>query len=124
MNLANKIAMENRAHQRENLAYEQVPGNFLIEVGAQKHVFSQVNDVSISGLGILIDKHIPEGSAVWVSYHSVDFSISIAANVVWSNQLADGVYRMGVQFDSGKMDDNVLLFMTLRKYIDEFGSPL
>jgi hypothetical protein len=28
---------------------------------------------------------------------------------------------MGVQFSNENMDDNVMLFMTLREYIDDFG---
>ena len=112
---------EKRSHQRKNLAYEQIPGNFLIEVGETKHVFTQVNDVSVSGMGMLLDREIAPDTEVRISYHSPEFSVGIGATVIWSEKLGEDVYRLGVKFAIDKMDDNVMLFMTLREYIDDFG---
>lgn len=122
-NLAKKIDMEteNRHHERKNLRYDSIPGKFLIEIGDDKLPFNQVNDVSISGMGILLDQNIPENSQVRISYNSPEFSVSIAAQIIWCDRLSENVYRMGIQFSSDNMDDNVMLFMTLREYIDDFG---
>ena len=72
-------------------------------------------------MGILLDHHIPENSNVQVSYQSDDFSVSIGAEVIWNEKISDNVHRMGIQFSNENMDDNVMLFMTLREYIDDFG---
>lgn len=125
MNLARQEAFdvaEKRRHERKNLAYEQIPGTFQIRFGDKKIEFNQVNDVSISGMGILIDNHLPTKSQVSISYEADDLRISVQAEVVWQEKLSDDVYRMGLQFSNKDVDDNVMLFMTLREYIDEFGS--
>ena len=125
MNLARQEAfdiIEKRRHERKNLAYEQIPGIFQIGFDDKKIEFNQVNDVSISGMGILIDSHVAEKSQVSISYEADDFQIAIQAEVVWQEKLSDDVYRMGLQFSNKNVDENVMLFMTLREYIDEFDT--
>ena len=100
---------------------DKIPGSFHIEYGGEKHAFHLVNDVSISGMGIYLDNKIPDQTEVIVSYVSEDFQVAISGSIIWSEQLTDNSFRMGVQFSSDNMDDNVMLFMTLREYIDDFG---
>ncbi|MDX1812480.1 MAG: PilZ domain-containing protein [Gammaproteobacteria bacterium] len=123
MSLARKVDIqtEKRLHERKNLAYENIPGEFCLEINGQKEVFSQVNDVSISGMGIFLERHIAEKTDLIVSYTSDDFQIAIPGTVIWSEKLDDKGCRIGVQLSSDNMDDNVMLFMTLREYIDDFG---
>jgi len=120
---ASNIVMESekRSHKRKNLDYDQIPGKFQVELGDEAIEFNQVNDVSISGMGLLFPKSISAGDTIRISYVSNDFSTSIEAEVVWEEKLSDGVFRLGVEFSNKKMDDNIMLFMTLREYIDDFG---
>ena len=123
MNPAKKteIVAENRAHDRRNLSFDQIPGEFTIEHAGKKHAFSQVNDVSISGMGILLDACLSVGTQVTVSYEAEDFSVSIGAEIIWSEKLSEALSRIGIQFSNANLDENVMLFMTLREYIDDFG---
>ncbi len=112
---------EKRNHERKNLDYKQIPGKFQVEVEGEKFEFNQVNDVSISGMGLLFERSIPQGQKIRVSYESEEFGTAIDANVIWEEKLSDGVYRLGIEFSNKNMDDNIMLFMTLREYIDDFG---
>lgn len=113
---------EKRNHERKNLNYGQIPGTFQVDLSDESIEFNQVNDVSISGMGMLFPRSVPAGDTIRVSYVSPEFSTSIEAEVVWEEKLSDGVFRLGLEFSNKKMDDNIMLFMTLREYIDEFGA--
>ena len=119
----NKIVqdVDGRNHERKNLVHDQIPGRFVLEYGGEAFVFSQVNDVSISGMGVLVALPLVVGDKVGLRYESDDFTVAINAEVVWVEKIHDGVYRAGIQFSNENMDDNVMLFMTLREYIDDFG---
>lgn len=123
MGLAKKVEIvtEYRAHERKNLSFEQIPGDFKIEHAGIERSFSQVNDVSISGMGILLEANIPVGSQVIISYESPDFSVVIGADIIWTEKVSDELSKIGVQFSHDNLDDNVMLFMTLREFIDDFG---
>ncbi len=113
--------IDKRQHERANLAYEQIPGKFHIGIGSERIEFNQVNDVSISGMGILLDSYLATKSNITIGYEAEDFNVQIQAEVVWQEKLSDDVYRMGIHFSNHNVDDNVMLFMTLRNYIDDFG---
>ena len=123
MSLARNVSMnsEKRNHERKNLDYDQVPGKFHIVVSGESIEFNQVNDVSISGMGLLLPRSVSAGQNVEINYSSDDFSTKIEAEVVWDEKLSDDVFRIGVEFSNKNMDDNINLFMTLREYIDDFG---
>jgi len=123
MHSARKFDMnsEKRNHERKNLDYDQIPGKFEVDFAGEKIEFNQVNDVSISGMGLLFPRAIPAGEPIRISYESEDFGTAIDAEVIWDEKLSDGVFRLGVEFSTKNMDDNIMLFMTLREYIDDFG---
>ena len=122
---ARNVAMnsEKRNHERKNLDYDQIPGKFQIEFAGKLIEFNQVNDVSISGMGLLVDCSISVGQNIQIGYQSEDFSTAIDAEVVWEEKLSDDVFRLGIEFSNKNMDDNIMLFMTMREYIDDFGEP-
>ena len=122
---ARKITLnsEKRNHERKSLAFEQIPGKFQVNIEGELIEFNQVNDVSISGMGMLLSRSVMAGQAIQVGYTSDDFSTSIDAEVVWAEKLSDGNFRLGIEFSEKRMDDNIMLFMTLREYIDDFGEP-
>lgn len=111
---------ERRGHDRESLAKAEIPGKFLIESGGESQSFTQVCDVSISGMGLVLNKALSTGQEIVVKYISEDFSVGINAVVAWCVPDAED-HRVGVQFSSEDLDANVMLFMTLREYIDDFG---
>ena len=122
---ARNVAMnsEKRNHERKNLDYDQIPGKFQIDFLGEIIEFNQVNDVSISGMGLLVPRSVAAGQNVQISYQSDDFTTTIEAEVVWEEKLSEDVFRLGIEFSNKNMDDNIMLFMTLREYIDDFGEP-
>lgn len=114
------MSEEQRVHDRENLERTSIPGSFSIEADGQSHTFNQVNDVSISGMGIQLDCCFENGKEVIVKYTSTEFNIAIRALVAWCVEDEDG-YKVGVQYTSDDLDTNVMMFMTLREHIDDFG---
>jgi len=115
---------EKRNHERKNLDYDQILGKFQVSFTDEVIEFDQVNDVSISGMGLLFPRSVPAGEIINISYVSDDFCTAVDAEVVWEEKLSDGVFRLGVEFSNANMDDNIMLFMTLREYIDDFGESL
>lgn len=111
---------EQRVHDRENLERSKIPGSFSIEADGGSHAFTQVNDVSISGMGIHIDCPFENGKEVIIKYISSEFSLAIRALVAWCVK-DDAGYKVGVQYSTEDLDANVMMFMTLREHIDDFG---
>ena len=120
----NDLPHEKREHERKNLAYDQVPGKFHVLHNSERIKFNQVNDVSISGMGILLDTDIQAGNVIAVGYESDDFSVALQAEIVWQEKLSEDVFRVGIKFSTENMNDNVMMFMALREYIDDFDEAL
>ncbi|HFE39635.1 MAG TPA: PilZ domain-containing protein [Gammaproteobacteria bacterium] len=123
MHLARNVLMksEQRTQARRNLSSDQIPGKFSVLLKNEEIEFTQVNDVSISGMGICLDHYLGKESHLQVSYQSDDLSILINAEVIWQEKLEDNSFRIGVQFSNEDVDSNVMLFMAMREYIDDFG---
>ena len=112
---------EKRTHERKNLASNEIQGIFSIILKDEKIEFNDVCDVSISGMGITVDHMLDKDSPIQVSYESDDFSVLINAEIAWMEKQEDDSFRVGVQFSTENVDNNVMLFMTMREYIDDFG---
>ncbi len=118
------MSVERREHERKNLRTEDVPGQFTIDTDNEVLVFSEVNDVSVSGMGVRLSQALEEGQAVVTKYLSTDFQIALPATVAWCHERDDGDYDVGVSFSSDNMNENVLFFMTLREYLDDYDEGL
>jgi len=116
------VGAEKRRHERKNLSYQDIPGEFHIVTKYDRIPFNQVNDVSISGMGVLLHYDLDAHTDVHVTYTSDEYSIDLEAKIAWKEILADDVFRYGIEFEIINMDDNVMFFMTLREYIDDFGA--
>jgi len=114
------MTLERRGHDRESLAKADIPGQFLIECEGNSQGFSLVSDVSISGMGLTVSQAIDVGKEVQIKYVSDEFNVCINAVVVWC-LIDEKETRIGVSFSAEDLDANVMLFMTLREFIDDFG---
>lgn len=112
---------DKRDQERNSLSSGQIPGKFSLMLKEGEIEFHQVNDVSISGMGICLDHYLGQESSLKVSYVSDDLSVVINAEVVWQEKLEDNTFRVGIQFSNEQVDNNVMLFMAMREYIDDFG---
>lgn len=116
------MSKERRQHERANLNRGDIPGAFYLEAEGQTHQFVQVNDVSISGMGISVPIALKPDTKVGLRYISDDFRIELESVVAWCEKPERGdLYRIGIRFLPSNMNENVLFFMTLREYVDDFG---
>lgn len=111
---------DRRNHERRSIQYTEVPGSFFLDVNGTTHTFTMVHDVSISGLGITFPLKMPVGTALVLRYVASDLEIHLNGTIVWCEE-GEPNQRYGIKFDSSDMNANVLFFMTLREYIDDFG---
>lgn len=114
------MALERRIHERKTLS-RNIPGAFFIDFAGRSHPFTNVCDVSISGMGVALPAEIPSGAEVSLRYESVDFNMNLRGTIAWvrkSNGSAEN--GMGINFATDDIDRNVMFFMTLREYIDDF----
>lgn len=115
------MALERREHERKQLS-RNIPGAFYVDFAGRSHPFTHVSDVSISGMGVVLPAEIPSGAEVALRYESRDFNMKLHGTVAWVGRSSDGFDGgMGINFSTDDMDRNVLFFMTLREYIDDFG---
>lgn len=80
-----------------------------------------VHDVSISGIRMALACTIPDGQTITLTAREGDMTIDVQGEVRWSRETAEiGVYEFGVEFDDSNVDNNILFFMSLRKFLDAF----
>lgn len=112
---------ERRGHNRESLDVDGISAHFSIEVEGQSIDFNQVNDVSISGMGLILSQSFSIDTPVALKFVSDEFDLRVAARVAWCEPDGENEFRVGVQFSADDLDANVMFFMTLREFIDDFG---
>jgi len=112
------MSKERRSYVRKPVKAGDLPGHFFLVYGDKTVEFTDVQDVSISGIGLTVDLSVPTGAEVGLIYDSFDMSVQLRGNVVWSVKEGD-LSRVGVHFDSSDMNDNVLFFMVIREYLDD-----
>ena len=114
---------DQRKHERKNVRSDEITGSFFIEVDDDCIAFSRVNDVSISGTGLILERPIETGRQITLKFISGDWQIAIKGEVIWCDEIAEepGAHRMGIEFDGADMENNSLFFLALREYIDHFA---
>ena len=79
-------------------------------------------------MGIRFTIPINPGSHLKIAYVSRDFEVSLPAILRWCrdktpNQHGAGEsYQLGIEFESANINDNMLMFMAIRKFLDHFTS--
>ena len=105
---------ERRGHERIILSQGQVKGTFFIVANNEKIQFSEVFDISVSGMSVRIDRRIADSNVVQVCCDFSGVDIVINSELAWQKELHDGNFRIGVQFSNENMSDNVKLFMAMK----------
>jgi len=115
---SNQATLENRQHERLNLVYDQIPGQFYIRHQNERIELNYVNDVSLSGMGVLVSKELQSGDKIIIGYEADGFSLELKAEVIWHDQCPDKSYRIGVRFSTTNLNINELMLTALKEYID------
>lgn len=112
---------ERRRHQRKALNIKRGGVEFAVQIGGDVLTISEVHDVSISGIRLLLERSLNTGQELTLSAREGEFSISLVGNVRWCRKSTDHEgFEAGVEFSNMDMDNNILFFMSLRKYLDGF----
>lgn len=112
---------ERRNHERKPVCSELIDGQFAAICGDKTLAFTMVDDISISGVGIVLPEKLENGAELRLRYSSEGIDLEVRGSVAWVVDSEQG-FRTGVHFDSQNMNDNVMFFMTLREYIDDSGA--
>jgi hypothetical protein len=120
------VSQERRRHQRLSVRLHEMDGFFRLHFNGEWHPLKDVHDVSISGMGIRFAVPINPGTQLKIGYMSRDLEINLPATVRWCRDKSqhdastgEG-YQLGVEFETGNINDNMLMFMAIRKFLDPF----
>lgn len=121
---------ESREHERKALLEPEDDQAFFLESDGAFYPFQRVNDVSVSGVGILLPVPVPPTTPVVLGLEQDEGQIRVQGTVVWcetvdgeATEAADARYRLGVRFHHRDAINSSMLFMALRDLIDPFGLP-
>lgn len=116
-----KDRQNRRRHRRRIFGDDADDLIFAVLVGKEVVPIETVHDVSISGIRMALATHLQEGETVTLTAQEADMIIDVQGEVRWCRDTPEvGVYEFGVEFDTSNMDNNILFFMSLRKYLDTF----
>ncbi len=118
---------ERRQHERKRVAGE-ILGEFQITIDGKTYPILDVKDVSISGVGIAFAHKVEANTNIRLNFNAADLKLAINGRVAWCIENRDPLhdvpatdaFKMGIEFDAKTADHNCLLFMAVRKYLDDF----
>lgn len=117
------MSIDRRKDERKSFRMDDCNGKFMVtDKNGKSMGVLNVNDVSISGVGLQIQQtDIDVGDKIKLTYESDGLRITIDADVRWYTYLSDDEgSRLGLQFEANQGDMNLLFFMALREYLDAF----
>ncbi len=96
-------------------------GAFHLLINEALHEISDIQDVSVTGVKILMEMPLTEGSQLTLSYQADDLEMSIETEIIWS-ELDDesGLFLTGIRFNPIQTDLSTLFFLAFRKQLDRF----
>jgi hypothetical protein len=122
------MAIDAREHARSNIAPIDDGGYFFLKTNGHHFKLKTVENVSVSGTGVRLPVPLAKNTPVTLSYTDHDWFITIIGRVVWAEDISQRItitpgqpaYQIGIQFDPHNVEDNKLLFLALREYLDPF----
>lgn len=120
------MSEEKRKYPRKGFNSAVDECSFYLEEKGRLYEINDVQDVSISGVGVHLPKKFNIGQKIVLKYESPDYHLSIDGTIAWcDNAVQPGSSRLGIEFDAGNQEDNSLFFLAVRKFLDPFnGVPL
>jgi len=119
------MGVERRKNERKTFCMETFEGTFfIIEPNDKRSEVTNVEDVSISGIGLdMKGINYEPGCKLDLIFETEGLRISIVSIVrrVDKHKEQD-LYRVGLEFAAGQGDMTLLFFMALRTYLDSFDA--
>jgi len=110
---------ESREETRVNVNLQGQTNSFYVEFSGQTIPISNIRDVSISGVGLELEQIIAQGETIELGYNSDDLNLKVKGNIAWCDANNTPV-SLGIEFTSDTPQENMLFFMAMRKFLDEF----
>lgn len=110
---------DNRRETRSSVNLQGQTDSFYVEFVDQTIPIINIRDVSITGVGLEIDQIIDKGETVELGYNSDDMELKVKGTVIWCDTSTTSV-MLGVEFSKETLQENILFFMAMRKFLDEF----
>ncbi|MDH5300948.1 MAG: PilZ domain-containing protein [Gammaproteobacteria bacterium] len=111
---------ERRVYDRQLINRQLILGAFVLAHAGRQIKFEALEDVSISGVGIIISERLNNGDGVELGYQHEEKTITVRGKVVWVVDDSLG-FRTGIYFDPINVQDNVTFFMNMREYVEDFA---
>ena len=115
---------ERRRHERRALGAGE-PGLFRLELPGRSLPLERVRDVSVSGCGVETPEPLPAGGEVRLCFQTPDLALVVRARVMWCEPAPGGgrheAYWAGLRFEAADPHHSVLMFMALRRWLDDFA---
>jgi hypothetical protein len=110
-----------RRRARRASPIEQPGGSLSIQAADLLQQVRAVQDISPYGICVLVEQAIDSGLGMTLSYQNEELELNIVGSTVWCSRLDDpaqssqltGLYRVGLAFDQGGMEQNTRLFRAL-----------
>ncbi|RMD78409.1 MAG: PilZ domain-containing protein [Gammaproteobacteria bacterium] len=80
----------------------------------------RVHDVSVSGCGVESPVPLAPGQALRLVLRTADLDLALRARVMWCEAAGEGRHRAGLRFEAPDPHHCVLMFMALRRWLDDF----
>jgi len=109
---------ERRNYDRQPISSALISGSFLLTCRGQDILFDEVEDISVSGLGVVIPTRLENGVAVEIAYRINDRQVTACGHVAWVVAGEQG-FHTGIHFDPVNMNENVNFFMCMREFVNE-----
>lgn len=121
---------ESREYERKPLLTPENETSFFLDAEGERYFFDTVKDVSVSGAGLQLPVPLLPITPVTLGFDQKDYQLRVQATVIWCLPAEDDAvlngqptfYRMGVRFNPLDLKNSSMLFITLREFIDPFGS--
>jgi len=113
---------ESRATVREKILVEEIAGAFHLDAAGEHFELTQLSDVSVSGVGLVLSTPLQVGSNIDLTFVAGDWSISVDGKVIWCSLDADDVdstdtYRLGIKLNPTNSNNNVIFFMASKSMV-------
>ena len=110
---------DQRQEARVNVTQQGQINNVTIESAGQSVPVTRIRDVSISGVGLALEQTIAKGETITLACQFEDLKLRIQGQVAWCDDSSSPVC-VGVEFSRETPRDNMLFFLAIRKYLDDF----
>jgi len=119
------MGVERRRDERKLFCMGEFEGTFfIIESNDKRSEVTNVQDVSISGIGLdMKGIDYEPGCKLDLVFEVEGLRIRIVSIVRWVDKHKEkDLYRVGFEFAAGQGDMTLLFFMALRTYLDSFDA--